>query len=419
MVTGGGSTYCPWVQTQTSESDQSTKTIELIASEERYRRLFETARDGILIVDPTTRRILDANPFLSEFLGYTHDEFIGKELYEIGLLSDEAASQAAFRELQVNGYIRYENLPLETKDGRRVEVEFVSNLYQEDDQRVIQCNIRDISARKLLEKAKREAAVELWRRAAQLEEEVNRRTAELRLSNTQLETFVYSIAHDLRAPLRTMQGFAQLLMQDHVANLNQTGRDYTSYINTAAQTMDQLLGDLLAFSQINQQKIALAPVALDTVVQSALIACDAEIRASHARIESIPPWPAVLAHATTLRQVLVNLIGNAVKFVTGQPPHVRLRTEQRPGGIIRLWVEDNGIGIPVEHQERIFQVFKRLHTTAFPGTGIGLAIVQKGMERMGGRAGLVSAPNEGSRFWIELPKAPSTGTRNPLGIGAS
>jgi signal transduction histidine kinase len=148
------------------------------------------------------------------------------------------------------------------------------------------------------------------------------------------------------------------------------------------------------------------PVSLEIVVKSALVACEAEIRESKARIEAVQPWPVVLAHSATLRQALVNLIGNAVKFVAGKAPHVRLRAETRPGGVVRIWVEDNGIGIPAEFQERIFQVFQRLHTTAYPGTGIGLAIVQKGAERLGGRAGVDSAPGTGSKFWIELAQAP-------------
>jgi PAS domain S-box-containing protein len=132
-------------------------TDDLTQSEQRYRRLFEAAHDGILIVDPETRQIVDANPFMADFLGYTHEEFLGKELFEIGLLKDADASRAAFQELQVNGYIRYEDLPLKTKDGRRVDVEFVSNIYQEGDHQVIQCNIRDISARKLADAALRES----------------------------------------------------------------------------------------------------------------------------------------------------------------------------------------------------------------------------------------------------------------------
>ena len=354
-------------------------TTALCASELRYRRLFEAARDGILIVDPETRKIIDVNPFLVEFLGYSREEFVGKELFEIGLLKDEAVNQVAFRELRTNGYIRYENLPLQTKDGRRIDVEFVSNLYQEGDQQVIQCNIRDISARRRAEEELNKAKTQESRHTAQLESIVGLRTAELRLSNNQLETFVYSIAHDLRAPLRAMQGFSQLLVQDHATNLNQQGRDYANFINTAAQTMDSLLADLLAFSRLSQQKIELTPVALDTAMESALAVCAPEILKSVAQIESVPPWPTVMAHEATLRQVLVNLISNAVKFVAVGPPKIRLRAEERPGGMIRIWVEDNGIGIPAQFHERIFNVFQRLHTTEYAGTGIGLAIVQKGV----------------------------------------
>lgn len=375
------------------------------ASELRYRRLFEAAPDGILIVDPETRQIIDANPFLVKFLGYSHSEFIGRELFEIGLLKDEASSQAAFNELRAKGSIRYEDLPLQTKDGRRVEVEFVGNLYGEGERQVIQCNIRDITARRKTEAAQSSAKDLRSRRTAELESIVGQRTAELRLSNTQLETFVYSIAHDLRAPLRAMQGFSQLLVQDHAAHLNAQGRDYANFINTAAQTMDHLLADLLAFSHISQQRLTLTAVSLEAVVASALAGCETEIRESRADIEHTAPWPVVLAHPATLRQILVNLIGNAVKFVAPGPPHIRLWAEDRPHGIVRIWVADNGIGIPAEFQERIFQVFQRLHTTAYAGTGIGLAIVQKGVERMGGRVGLESAPRTGSKFWIELSRA--------------
>src|SRR5687767_4122874 len=120
-------------------------------SELRYRRLFEASKDGVLIIDPDTRKILDANPFMTELLGYTHAGLLGQELFEIGLLKDEEASRAAFRELQKKGYIRYERLPLETRTGERREVEFVSNLYDEGAEKVIQCNIRDITERKKTE----------------------------------------------------------------------------------------------------------------------------------------------------------------------------------------------------------------------------------------------------------------------------
>lgn len=380
--------------------------IDLLHSELRYRRVFEAAHDGILIVDPRTRQIVDVNPFLIKFLGYSYEEFIGRELFEFGLLKDEQASQAAFRELQAVGRIRYDDLPLETKDGRRVDVEFVSNLYTEGDQQIIQCNVRDIAARKKLDKTLRDALAKLSQHAADLDEAVARRTADLQRSNMHLETFVYSIAHDLRAPLRALQGFSRLLISDHSSALNPQGFEYIKYISTAAEKMDCLIVDLLAFSEISQKPIDLVPVALDLVVSRALAACDTEIRESKALIENIPPWPTVLAHTVTLQQVLVNLIGNALKFVlTGKRPRVLLRSEVRAGGIVRIWVEDNGIGISPEFHKRIFQVFQRLHNAEYAGTGIGLAIVDKGMERMGGRVGLVSAPGEGSCFWIELKQA--------------
>ena len=141
-----------------SPSDNAVDVADSFSlSELRYRRLFEAARDGILIVDPLTRKIVDINPFLLEFLGYTYGEIVGKELYEIGLLKDEATSQIAFNELLLNGYIRYEDLPLLTKDGRKVDVEFVSNIYQEGDRQIIQCNVRDIAARKSADAALRQS----------------------------------------------------------------------------------------------------------------------------------------------------------------------------------------------------------------------------------------------------------------------
>ena len=137
---------------QSSDGSESNLNQDgLRASEIRYRRLFEAARDGILILDAVSLRITDVNPFMTELLGYSRDEFIGKELWEIGLFKDKEASQGAFRELQTEGYLRYEDLPLQTTQGNIREVEFVSNVYQEDTQKVIQCNIRDITDRKLAE----------------------------------------------------------------------------------------------------------------------------------------------------------------------------------------------------------------------------------------------------------------------------
>jgi signal transduction histidine kinase len=265
---------------------------------------------------------------------------------------------------------------------------------------------REIAERKVTSAALQEAKDRLDNQAGELERLVAERTEELTAANKQLEMFVYSIAHDLRAPLRAMQGFSTMLVEEAGAALNETARHYADRISQSAQFMDALLIDLLAFSSISQQRVDLVPVALETVIQDALDPREKDIREENARVEMTGPWPPVLAHRVTLRQVLSNLISNALKFhAVDTPPLLRVRAEER-GEFVRVWVEDNGIGIAPEHQAQVFRIFNRLHGEKYPGTGIGLAIVQKGIERMGGRVGVESAPGQGARFWFELRKSP-------------
>ena len=239
----------------------------------------------------------------------------------------------------------------------------------------------------------------------QLESRVSERTEELTATNQQLEAFVYSIAHDLRAPLRAMQGFSRILVEEAGAALNETGKDCADRINKSAQFMDAMLLDLLAFSRISRQRVELTSLNLETVVESVLSRLQKVIEERNARVESSGPWPVVLAHQPTLAQVLFNLTSNALKFVaTDLPPIVRLRAEEQ-AGFIRVWVEDNGPGIAPDHQGQIFRLFTRLDGEKYAGTGIGLAIVQKGVERMGGRVGVDSTPGQGAGFWFELRKA--------------
>ena len=246
-------------------------------------------------------------------------------------------------------------------------------------------------------------------KAGQLESLVKQRTTELTETNKQLQSFVYAIAHDLRAPLRAMQGFSAILAVEAQATMSEKAKDCTLRINKASQFMDALLIDLLTFSQISQQRLQLSEIKLEAVLESVLARIRAEHHDKTIDEERVGPSPLVLAHETTLHQVLYNLASNALKFVRpNTTPLLRLRTELRPG-VVRLWVEDHGIGIAPSHQSQLFQPFTRLNGERYPGTGIGLAIVQKGVERMGGSVGLESVLGEGSRFWIELKKAPDTG----------
>lgn len=239
----------------------------------------------------------------------------------------------------------------------------------------------------------------------ELELRVAERTADLEATNQELEAYSYSVSHDLRAPLRAMQGFAQALEEDYGAKLGSTGQDYVQRIVAAARRMDTLIQDLLDYSQLTRTEMQLKPVSLAATVKEALAQLNAEIKQSGAQITVAPSMSEAMGHAPTLTQIICNLLGNAIKFVTpGTRPTVKVWIEER-GERVRLWVEDNGIGISPEHQARIFRVFERLHgVETYPGTGIGLAIVHKGAERMGGEAGVESTPGKGSRFWVALDK---------------
>ena len=257
--------------------------------------------------------------------------------------------------------------------------------------------VRDITPRKVAEEQIR-----------QLNRELEQRLASLTVVNRELEAFNYSIAHDLRTPLRSMSGFAKALVEDEAGNLSPDGREFAARINRAAKYMDTLLVDLLSYSRLARSEMPLALLSLEELLHEQLALLDKEIRERHAQVEIRSPLDEVQAHAPTLKQILSNLIGNSLKFTApGRPPRLRIRTTNQPGSV-RLWVEDNGIGIPPQYHEKVFGLFQRLHDSeAYPGTGIGLAIVRKGAERMGGRAGVDSEPGQGSRFWVELP-APRT-----------
>ena len=238
------------------------------------------------------------------------------------------------------------------------------------------------------------------------EQEIERRADELGAVNKELEAFSYSVSHDLRAPLRAMQGFAQALNEDFADRLGPVAQDYTRRIVAAACRMDTLIQDLLAYSRLSRAQMLLQPLDLRSVMAQIRAHTEGEFRKALLEVAIPEAFPHVMAHPTTLVQVVTNLLTNAVKFVgSGVRPHVRVWAEERDEWG-RLWVEDNGIGIAPEHHDRIFRVFERLHgSDTYPGTGIGLAIVAKGMERMGGRAGVESSPGKGSKFWIESSKA--------------
>lgn len=243
--------------------------------------------------------------------------------------------------------------------------------------------------------------------AGELEQRVRQRTAELNDKNEQLETFAYTVAHDLRAPLRAMKGFAQALVEDFEGRLGGRAERYVGEIVTAADRMNALIEDLLGYSSLDRADIQIEVTPLRFAVEEALTELAPEIKQRGAEIHLDVPddLPAVAAHPGTLVQVLANLINNAVKFVApGVRPVVHIGGVDA-GDNVRISVRDNGIGIAPEYHDRIFGVFERLHgPRTYPGTGIGLAIVARGIARMDGRLGVESQSGTGSEFWFELAK---------------
>jgi PAS domain S-box-containing protein len=234
---------------------------------------------------------------------------------------------------------------------------------------------------------------------------------ETRAANAELEAFSYTVSHDLRAPLRSMSGFCQILVEDFGSkSRDRNWREYVERISVAAKQMDALIRDLLAFSRLARDRVELSPIDLGPLL--AEVIADMRLEGSPAQVTG--PSAVVLGNRVLLSQVFSNLISNGLKFVvSGAEPRVRVWAQEGPDGWVRTWVEDNGIGIAPEYHEKIFQVFERLNdASAYPGTGIGLAIVRRAVGRMGGKVGVESSEGKGSRFWVDLPKA--SGPVQPL-----
>jgi signal transduction histidine kinase len=238
-----------------------------------------------------------------------------------------------------------------------------------------------------------------------LEHRVEDRTHRLLEVCGELDHFAHSVSHDLKAPLRSIQGFSDLLLEEHRDELTPDALACVERIRSSTTQMSQLIEGLLAYARLSQVDLHPERVELDEVVVDVLSRFAEDIRRSQASVQVGRPLPRVLAHRMVLTQVVENLLTNALKFVApGVHPVVKIRPEQLEGRV-RLWVEDNGIGIAAEDQARIFRGFERLHSQReYPGSGVGLSIVRRAVERMGGSTGVFSEPGKGSRFWIELPE---------------
>jgi PAS domain S-box-containing protein len=362
----------------------------LAASEIRFRRLFESAKDGILILDAETGAIDDANPFVLDLLGYSRLELLGKHLWDIGLFGDIEASRASFRELQERGYVRYEDLPLETKDGRHVEVEFVSNVYRVNEHMIIQCNIRDVTARKQTEKESKQAraATEAAGRAK--------------------DRFLATLSHELRTPLTPV--LAAIAYIEMVPGMS--GEEIRQHLDAIRRNVEleaQLIDDLLDVTRIGSGKLELHQEVLDihTSLRSALEVCQADIETKKLEVSLAlgAEVHKVWADPARIQQVFWNLIKNAVKFT---PVGGRISLRSRAAGPEQIAIEiaDSGIGIEPEALSRVFDAFEQggqSVTRRHGGLGLGLAIAKMLVDLHSGELSVTSGGmSTGSVFKVKL-----------------
>ena len=366
--------------------------VRLRASEEKFRKIFQHSNEAIFIHD-LKGRVLDANEKLLALFGYRPAEI--PALTIVALAAAEDRCRTMLQALAGEGEVVFE-IDLKRKNGQLFPAEVSARVITLGREKIVEAVVRNISER-------RRAEEELKRYRNHLEAFVAQRTDQLEAANKELESFAYSVSHDLRAPLRAMEGFANALLEDYADRLDETGRDYARRVVAAAAHMDTLIQDLLSYSRLSRTELKAATVDLESVLGEVLHQFSADIERSGAQMRIERPLPEVVGDHATLVNVLSNLISNALKFVEpGVRPRVSIRAEET-GDKVRLWVEDAGIGIAPEYHDRIFRIFERLQGVEnYPGTGIGLAIVKKGLERMGGQVGVDSAPGRGSRFYIDL-----------------
>jgi PAS domain S-box-containing protein len=391
-------------ESRTGDGRKSDQEFEL--SELRYRRLFEAAHDGILILDASSAKVVDVNPYMSELLGYPREHFLGKELWEIGVFKDVEFAKAAMETLQRDGQIRYEDHPLQHNDGRHIPVEFVSNVYQEGSREVIQCNIRNITERK--------------RVAAELA--TAKKGAEA-ASNSKSE-FLANMSHEIRTPMTAILGFAEMLLHKSPEECAEIG--CVQIIRRNASHLLELINEILDLSKVEAGQMTVARTTCDLPSLLSEIISLMRPRALEKGlgfgITFQGPIPRLIqSDLLRLRQILVNLLGNALKFTESGRIDMRIMegAQEGPNMMLRVDVIDSGMGMTPELVERLFRPFAQGDesvTRKFGGTGLGLTISKQLAKLLGGDVTVCSQPRIGSTFTLTIDGGPSAGVERLDGL---
>jgi PAS domain S-box-containing protein len=387
IVTGRSILIEQVVAERTAELSQTNASLareiaEREQAESRFSAMAQSAVEAIVSAD-SAGQILTWNNGARTIFGYTADEIVGQPLTRLMPERYHAAHQRGLARLRATGQSALVGTGLELyglrKDGREFPLELTLSTWTSAEGRYYGGIIRDITERQRAEQDLRHTAAELAR------------------SNAELAQFAYVASHDLQEPLRAVAGCVQLLQQRYRPQLDAQAHQLIAHAVAGATRMHTLIQDLLAYSQVGTRGASLQPTACAAVLQDVLADLEVSIRESGA-VVTAAPLPTVWADPAQLRQVFQNLIGNALKFRGEEPPRIHIGVE-RQGGEWVLAVGDNGIGIDPQYFERIFQVFQRLHNQRkFTGSGIGLAICKKIVERHGGRIWVTSEPGKGSTF---------------------
>ena len=389
-----------WFGTNTDITDFRAAQQALRDSELRYRRLFQSAQDGVLILDAQTGQIIDANACMSALVGQEHGELVGKQLYEIGLFHDIEANKRAFRELQENGHIRYDHLPLKNRRGETVPVEIVSNVYYEDQRPLAKCNVRDISERNRLEQ-------QIARQAEALADESRRK-----------DEFLAMLSHELRNPLAAIRAAMDLLKLEERGSENLIQRQVREVIERQLANLTKLISDLLEVSRVVSGRIRLDQQAVDLnqVVRHALETAAAAGRAAAARTAC------ERGSRTRLGQCRRHAAGRGLRQPArqrrqvhgpGRPHRGLVRTRRRVRTHAQVRVRDNGVGIDEKLLPQIFDLFTQADRSldrAAGGLGIGLSLAQQLVVLHGGSIEAHSPPDgqsRGSEFVVRLPLIPT------------
>jgi PAS domain S-box-containing protein len=378
-----------------SNRRQTERDLEISAV--RYRRLFEAAHDGILILDAVTTKVLDVNPFMADLLGFPREHFLGKELWEIGVFKDAEMSKKAMATLQRLGRIRYEDLPLQHRDGRHIPVEFVSNVYPEGSRNVIQCNIRDITERKRL--------VRDLTKATEAAEAANRSKSE----------FLANMSHEIRTPMGAILGFAEMLLVKSPEECAQIG--CVQIIKRNSLHLLELINEILDLSKVEAGQMKVERISCDLLELLLEIVSLMRPRAAEKGLGfevtfGGPIPPVIQSDPLRLRQILVNLLGNAVKFTEAGNIEMRITAESvgGPNFVLRVEVRDSGIGMTPEQLGRLFIPFTQGDasiTRKFGGTGLGLTISRLLAKLLNGDITATSQPGTGSTFTLKVDGGPS------------